>query len=78
MFGLCIATFLAALDMTIITTALPTIASTFSASSAEYSWIGSSSLLGQAASTPTWAKISDIFGRKAILLAANIVFSSAH
>ena len=74
MFALCTATFLAALDMTIITTALPTIASSFDASSADYSWIGSSYLLGQAASTPTWAKVSDIFGRKPVLLAANVVF----
>ena len=74
MFALITATFLAALDMTIVTTALPTIASSFSASSADYSWIGSSYLLGMAASTPTWAKVSDIFGRKPVLLVANVVF----
>jgi len=31
-------------------------------------------LLAAAASTPTWGKISDIFGRKPVLLVANIVF----
>ena len=74
MLALCMATFLAALDMTIVTTALPTIASAFDASSSDYSWIGSSYLLGAAASTPTWGKLSDIFGRKPILLTANVVF----
>jgi MFS family permease len=58
---------------TIITTALPTIAQHFQ-SPAGYTWIGSGYLLGAAASTPIWGKISDIFGRKPILLLANIVF----
>jgi len=57
-----------------VTTALPTIASYFQASEADYTWIGSAYLLAAAASTPTWGKISDIFGRKPIVLVANIVF----
>lgn len=68
-----LAVFLAALDVTIITTALPTIAEHFH-SSAGYTWIGSAYLLGCAASTPTWGKVSDIWGRKPMLLLANIVF----
>ncbi|KAI4287010.1 MAG: hypothetical protein L6R35_003739, partial [Caloplaca aegaea] len=74
MLALCIAVFLAALDTTIITTALPTIASRFNASQADYTWIGSAYLLAAAASTPTWGKFSDIWGRKPILLVANVVF----
>ncbi|KAL8899695.1 MAG: hypothetical protein Q9207_006064 [Kuettlingeria erythrocarpa] len=74
MSALCIAVFLAALDTTIITTAVPTIATRFHASAADYTWIGSSYLLAAAASTPTWGKISDIWGRKPILLVANVVF----
>ncbi|TKA76226.1 hypothetical protein B0A49_03306 [Cryomyces minteri] len=73
MFALGMAVFLAALDFTIITTALPTISEHFH-SSAGYTWIGSAYLLGNAASTPSWGKISDIWGRKPILLIANIVF----
>lgn len=68
------AVFLAALDITIITTSLPTIAANFQASAADYTWIGSSYLLAAAAATPTWGKVSDIFGRKPILLTANVVF----
>jgi len=67
------AVFLAALDVTIITTALPTISEHFH-SSAGYTWIGSAYLLGNAASTPVWGKLSDIYGRKPVLLIANFWF----
>lgn len=73
MLCLCASVFLAALDTTIITTALPTISEYFH-SSAGYIWIGSSYLLSNAASTPSWGKISDIWGRKPILLCAAGVF----
>jgi EmrB/QacA subfamily drug resistance transporter len=73
MLALCMAVFLAALDVTIITTALPTISEHFH-SSAGYTWIGSAFLLANAASIPSWGKISDIFGRKPMLLLANIIF----
>ncbi|KPM35643.1 hypothetical protein AK830_g10933 [Neonectria ditissima] len=73
MFALCTALFLAALDMTIITTAIPTIANEFH-SSAGYIWIGSAYLLGNAAFVPTWGKISDIFGRKPVILVAAVIF----
>ncbi|GAB7351562.1 hypothetical protein MBLNU459_g2188t1 [Dothideomycetes sp. NU459] len=73
MLALGMAVFLAAIDVTIITTALPTISEYFH-SSAGYTWIGSAYLLGSASSVPTWGKISDIFGRKPVLLAANVVF----
>lgn len=71
MTALCLALFLAALDATIVTTALPTISEHFH-SAAGYTWIGSAFLLANAASTPSWAKVSDIFGRKPMLLAANV------
>jgi EmrB/QacA subfamily drug resistance transporter len=73
MMALCMAVFLAALDVTIITTALPTISENFH-STAGYTWIGSAFLLANSASIPSWGKISDIFGRKPMLLFANIVF----
>ena len=73
-FSLCMALFLAALDVTIITTALPTIAQRFEVTAAGYTWIGSGYLLAAAASAPVWGKISDIFGRKAVILTANVVF----
>ena len=74
MLALCMAVFLAALDMTIITTALPTIAAHFNTSGTGYLWIGSAYLIANAATVPSWGKMSDIFGRKPVLLIANIIF----
>ncbi|CAM1504480.1 Fc.00g020710.m01.CDS01 [Cosmosporella sp. VM-42] len=73
MSALCLALFLAALDMTIITTAIPTISHEFN-SSQGYIWIGSAYLLGNGAFVPIWGKISDIFGRKPIILTAAATF----
>ncbi|PNS14827.1 hypothetical protein CAC42_2056 [Sphaceloma murrayae] len=73
MVALCLAVFLGALDVTIVTTALPTISKYFQ-SDAGFTWIGSAFLLGNAASIPIWAKVSDIFGRKPMLLLANVIF----
>ncbi|KAK5124220.1 hypothetical protein LTR85_001923 [Meristemomyces frigidus] len=73
MLALCMAVFLAALDVTIVTTALPTISEHFGSASG-YTWIGSAFLLANSASIPSWGKVSDIFGRKPMLLLANVIF----
>jgi MFS family permease len=65
--------FISALDQTIVATAIPTITHDLSSASG-YVWIGGAYLLSNAASGPIWAKISDIFGRKPIILAANALF----
>lgn len=64
----------APLDMTIVATALPTITRTLNASAAEYAWVGSSYTLANTSSTPIGAKMSDIFGRKPMLMLANGFF----
>ncbi|ETN42956.1 uncharacterized protein HMPREF1541_02114 [Cyphellophora europaea CBS 101466] len=74
MFSLCLALFLSALDVTIIATALPTIARHLDASAAEYAWIGSCYTLANTSSIAIWAKLSDIFGRKPIIMLANGTF----
>jgi MFS family permease len=73
MFSLMVAVLLVALDITIVTTALPTISAEFN-SAAGYTWVGSAYLIAQSAATPIWGKISDIFGRKPILLVTNAIF----
>jgi predicted MFS family arabinose efflux permease len=73
MSSLCACVFLAALEVTIVSTALPTIAAHF-ASDSGYTWIGTSFVLAHTASTPSWGKVSDIWGRKPILLVANVIF----
>jgi len=67
------ALFLSALDITIVTVAIPSISEQFH-STVGYTWIGSAYILACAASAPTWGKISDIWGRKPILLLAVGIF----
>jgi MFS family permease len=66
--------FLSALDVTIVAPALPIIASHLNATTAEYSWVGAAYTLASTSTTPLWAKISDIWGRKAVLMVANVFF----
>lgn len=73
--ALCAGVFVAALDVTIITTALPSIAA-HSESSSAYTWIGSSYILANTATIPAWGKVSDIWGRKPLLLVATVIFFS--
>jgi EmrB/QacA subfamily drug resistance transporter len=64
---------LASLDQTIVSTALPKIASDLHGLS-KYSWVATAYLLTSAVSTPLYGKISDMFGRKKIFQAAIIIF----
>ncbi|KAI0397468.1 MFS general substrate transporter [Xylariaceae sp. FL0594] len=73
MMALCSALFLAALDATIVTTALPTIVGEFDAPSG-YTWVGAAYTLASSATVPSWGKVSDIWGRKPVLLLAVAIF----
>src|ERR1051325_712080 len=64
---------LAALDQTIVSTALPRIASDFNALN-ELSWVVTAYLLASAVSTPLYGKLSDLWGRKTMLSAAIAIF----
>ncbi len=64
---------LAALDQTIVSTALPTIANDLHGLS-KYSWVATAYLLTSAVATPLYGKISDMFGRKRIFQSAIIIF----
>ncbi|HET8581306.1 MAG TPA: MDR family MFS transporter [Candidatus Paceibacterota bacterium] len=64
---------LAALDQTIVSTALPRIASEFNALS-ELSWVVTAYLITSAVVTPLYGKLSDIFGRKRMLMLAVVIF----
>lgn len=74
MSSLCACVFVAGIDITIITTALPVISHEFK-SATGYQWIGSAYVLGSTASTPSWGKVSDIWGRKLMLLLAILIFA---
>ncbi|WOO79005.1 putative transporterc [Vanrija pseudolonga] len=62
--------FIAALDQTIIATALPTIAGDLHATPSQYSWVGTSYLLAQTVMTPINGRVTDIIGRKPALYGA--------
>jgi len=68
--------FVAALDATIVATAIPVITHELN-SATGYTWIGASYLIANAVGAPVWAKLSDIWGRKAIMLAAVTIFAAA-
>ncbi|ORY65442.1 MFS multidrug transporter-like protein [Pseudomassariella vexata] len=74
--ALYLALFLSALDTTIIAQSIPTICTDL-CSAAGYVWIGSAYLLANAATGPIWAKFSDIWGRKLVLLTAVSLFVAA-
>ncbi|MGH7142064.1 MAG: MDR family MFS transporter [Candidatus Saccharimonadales bacterium] len=71
--ALMLAMFLAALDQTIVATALPHIAVDLHGLS-QLSWVVTAYLLTSAVSMPLYGKISDMFGRKKIFQFAIIVF----
>ncbi|KAI8367380.1 major facilitator superfamily domain-containing protein [Choanephora cucurbitarum] len=71
--GLQIALFLGALDNTIVATALPRIGSDFNQMSI-VAWVATAYILTFDAFQPLFAKFSDIFGRKWILLFGIAVF----
>jgi EmrB/QacA subfamily drug resistance transporter len=64
---------LAALDQTIVATALPTIVGDLGGLS-HLSWVTSAFLLAQTAVTPLYGKLGDLYGRKRILQSAVILF----
>jgi EmrB/QacA subfamily drug resistance transporter len=73
MSGLMMGMFLAALDQTIVSTALPTIVGDFHRSDL-LSWVITSYLLASTASTPLWGKAGDLYGRKRVFQLAIVVF----
>jgi EmrB/QacA subfamily drug resistance transporter len=64
---------LAALDQTIVSTALPTIVGDLGGLS-HLSWVVTSYLLATTASTPLYGKLGDMYGRKRVFQAAILIF----
>jgi len=64
---------LAALDQTIVATALPTIAGDLHGLS-HLSWVVTAYLLASTVSTPLWGKLGDMYGRKVFFQASIVIF----
>ena len=64
---------LAALDSTIVSTALPTIVGDLHGGS-HLAWVVTAYLLASTVSTPLWGKLGDQFGRKFFFQAAIVIF----
>src|SRR5205085_1580143 len=71
--GLLLGMLLAALDQTIVATALPTIVGELGGLE-HLSWVVTAYLLASTASTPLWGKLGDLYGRKRVFQGAIAIF----
>ncbi len=73
MLGIMLAMFLSALEQTIVAPALPTIGRTLG-DVENLSWVVTAYLLANTAATPLFGKLSDIHGRRRMMLVAIVIF----
>jgi EmrB/QacA subfamily drug resistance transporter len=71
--GLMLGMLLAALDQTIVSTALPTIVGDLGGLD-RLSWVVTAYILAQTISTPLYGKLGDLYGRKRLFQAAIVIF----
>jgi EmrB/QacA subfamily drug resistance transporter len=71
--GLMLVLLMAALDQTIVATALPTIVGDLGGLN-QISWVVTAYLLAQTAVTPLYGKLGDLYGRKVVLQVALVLF----
>jgi EmrB/QacA subfamily drug resistance transporter len=73
MAGLMVSLFVAAMDSTVVGTALPTIARDLG-SFELYPWIVSGYLITATTTVPIWGRLADIQGRRRVLLVGTVIF----
>src|ERR1043165_6961819 len=71
--ALFVATFLVALDTSVVSTAMPTVIGQIGGIQL-YSWVFSAYLLTGTVTVPIYGKLADLFGRKPVFLAAIAMF----
>jgi EmrB/QacA subfamily drug resistance transporter len=71
--GLILGMFLAALDQTVVATALPTIVGDLGGLN-HLSWVVTSYILASTVTVPLWGKLGDLYGRKGFFQAAIVIF----
>ena len=72
-FGVMLSVFLAAMDATVVATAMPMIAVRLGGL-AIYAWVFSGYLLASTVSMPLWGRLSDLVGRRPVCLVGLLVF----
>lgn len=72
--GLLAAFFTAILSSTIVANALPTIMSDLHGTQTDFAWVITAALLANAATTPIWGKLADLFNKKVLVQLSIIVF----
>ncbi|KAF8327395.1 major facilitator superfamily domain-containing protein [Cantharellus anzutake] len=72
--AVCLTVFLSALDVTSVGTALPTIIAALRGT--DYIWVGTAYALSSTAFLPASGSLSDIFGRRPIMLGAVVMFAA--
>src|SRR2546425_7381175 len=71
--GIMLSIFLAAIESTVVATAMPTVVSSLGGIRI-YSWVFSGFLLTQTVTMPLWGRFSDLYGRRSIYLAGLATF----
>jgi EmrB/QacA subfamily drug resistance transporter len=73
LFGVMLSIFLAAMESTVVATAMPKVVGSLGGLEI-YSWVFSGFLLTSTVMMPLWGRLSDLFGRRATYLAGLVVF----
>lgn len=73
LFGIMLTIFLAAMESTVVATAMPTVVESLGGIQI-YSWVFSGFLLTSTVTMPLWGRLSDLFGRRPTFLAGLTVF----
>jgi len=71
--GLMVALLLAALDQTIVATALPKVVSDLGGIT-QYTWVFTAYMLGSTVTVPLYGKLGDVHGRKPLFVVAIVIF----
>ncbi|HJQ67712.1 MAG TPA: MDR family MFS transporter [Blastocatellia bacterium] len=71
--GVMLGMFLAALEATVVGTAMPTVIQTLGTLD-QYSWVFSAYLLTSTVTVPVWGRLSDLYGRRPLYLAGVVFF----
>lgn len=72
--GLLAALFTAILSSTIVANALPTIMDELHGTQTDFAWVITAALLANAATTPIWGKLSDLFNKKLLVQLSIVIF----